>query len=451
MAAPLDILILAAGKGTRMKSDLPKVLHRVMGETLLHHVIRAARALSPRRIGVIVGHRRELVAESLRDEKDCELVVQAEQLGTGHAIRCAAAKFAGKAKDVVVLSGDVPLVRGETLLGLLNRHRQEKAAISLLTAILDEPGSLGRVLRDGKGHVARIVEARDATAEERACREVNAGIYVFKGDVLFKGVRNLAKQPNGEYYLTDVVTGAIASRARVSPEVLSDPAEASGINTKKELAEAHESLRRRILDAHAERGVLIVDPPHTFIAPGAVIGPGTVIQPFSVIGEAVSIGARCRIGPFAHLRPGTCLADDAIVGNFVEVKNSSLGQRSSARHLAYLGDAEIGDDVNIGAGVITANFDGVQKNRTVVESGARIGSNAVLIAPVRVARKATVGAGAVVTAGKDVAEGSVVVGIPARELSVSRNVTKPSPGAKVATSSTRKSAGQSAARGRRKR
>lgn len=451
MAASLDILILAAGKGTRMKSDLPKVLHRVMGETLLHHVIRAARTLSPRRIGVIVGHRRELVAEALRDDKDCELVVQKEQLGTGHAIRCAAAKFAGKAKDVMVLSGDVPLVRGATLEALVRRHKRERAAISLLTAILDDPGSLGRVLRDDRGNAAKIVEARDATPEQRACREVNAGIYVFRGDLLFDGVRQLKKQPNGEFYLTDVVTGTIASRGRVLPEVLVDPAEASGINTKKELSEAHEALRRRILDEHAERGVVIVDPPHTFIAPGVAIGPGAVIQPFSVIGEAVSIGARCRIGPFAHLRPGTCLADDAIVGNFVEVKNSSLGQRSSARHLAYLGDAEIGDDVNLGAGVITANFDGVRKNRTIVESGAKVGSNAVLIAPVRVARRATVGAGAVVTAGKDVAEGSVVVGIPARELGVARNVEKPAPDAPASKTSTRKSVGRSAARGRRKR
>jgi bifunctional UDP-N-acetylglucosamine pyrophosphorylase / glucosamine-1-phosphate N-acetyltransferase len=413
----LDILILAAGKGTRMKSDLPKVLHRVLGEPMLQHVIDAARALGPRRIGVIVGHGRELVRAAMAGEPDLLFVEQKEQRGTGHAVRCARRRFAGEGRDVVILSGDVPLVRAATLAALVATHRRTKAAASLLTAVLDEPGSLGRIVRGPNGRVLRIVEARDATPDELHLREVNAGLYVFRSERLFAGVQKLRPHPpGGELYLTDVVKDLAAAGLRVEAETIADPSEAFGINTRLELAQAHAALKEREIELHAARGVVIIDPPTTFIAKGASIGAGTVVLPFSVISGAVSIGARCRIGPYAHLRAGTTVEDDVSIGNFVEVKNSTLGAGSRANHLAYLGDATIGARVNVGAGVITANFDGARKHRTRIADGASVGSGVVLVAPVSVGEGSVIGAGAVVPKGRDVPAGAVVAGVPARPL-----------------------------------
>lgn len=413
----LDVLILAAGKGTRMKSDLPKVLHRVMGEPLLRHVVDAARALRPRRIGIIVGHRRELVVEEFQGDKSLAFVVQEEQKGTGHAIRCAQAKFARGGGHVMVLSGDVPLMRPETLHDLYRSHLEHDVAASVLTAVLDAPGSLGRIVRGRSGRLEKIVEARDATPEESAVKEINSGIYVFKKEALFAGLKKLEPHPpSGEFYLTDVVKDLVLGGRKVHAEIIMDPTEAFGINTRAELAEAHRALKARILEEHAEKGVIIVDPPTTYIAKGAVIGPGTVILPFSVISGAVNLGARCRIGPFAHLRPGTTIADGATIGNFVEVKNSAIGAGTAVCHLSYLGDATIGSRVNVGAGTITANFDGATKHVAVVEDDAKLGAGVVLIAPVRVGRRSVVGAGAVVTARHDVPEGTTVVGAPARAL-----------------------------------
>ncbi len=416
MARPLDILILAAGRGSRMKSDLPKVLHPLHGQPLIAHVLDEARALKPRRIGVIVGHGRELVKEAAA-AADVEFVLQREQKGTGHAIRCAGRRFAAGEGDVIVLSGDVPLMRAETLRAFVTAHRRSRALASVMTAVLDEPGSLGRIIRDGRGRIERIVEAREASPEQLAIREINSGIYVFRKEELFARLKRLKLHSgSGEYYLTDVIKDLAAEARPVHAYLLEDETEAFGINTLDDLRSAQEALRRRIWQQHAAAGVEIVDPSSTFVAKGVTIGSGTVVWPFSVLMPGVSIGARCRVGPFAHLRTGAVLEDGAEVGNFVEVKNSRLGSMSLVRHLSYVGDAEVGRDVNIGAGVITANYDGRSKHRTVIGDGAFVGSGAILVAPVGVGRDAVVGAGAVVTSGRDVADGETVVGVPARPL-----------------------------------
>lgn len=420
MPSDLDILILAAGKGSRMKSDLPKVLHPLMGRPLIDHVLDEAEALSPREIGVIVGHGRDLVKEALAP-RGVSFVVQREQKGTGHAVRSAAKTFGGRDGHVVVLSGDVPLLTAATLKALVSRHKRAKARATVMTAVLDDPGSLGRVVRDGRGRLECIVEARDADPEQLAIQEINSGIYCFRSQDLFDGLKKLKKHAgSGEFYLTDVVKDLVAAGEKVVAFAADDPSEAMGINTQQDRLAAQEALKARIFEAHTAAGVEIIDPSLTFIDKGVTIGPGTVILPFSAIMGHVSIGARCRVGPYAHLRPGTVLEDGAAVGNFVETKDATLGEDSLALHLAYLGDATVGRGVNIGAGTITANYDGQRKNRTHVGDGAFVGSGSVLVAPVDIGQDATVGAGSVVPARQHVADGQTVVGVPARPLEKER-------------------------------
>ncbi len=420
MARDLDILILAAGRGTRMKSDLPKVLHGLHGQPLIHHVVEEAQQLDPREIGLIVGHGRELVKAAMK-AMDVSFVVQKDQKGTGHAIRCSSRRFSGRKGHVMVLSGDVPLLRASTIKKFYDRHKKSRAAASVITATLEHPGSLGRIVRDGRGRLQRIVEARDADFAELAIREINSGIYIFSNQALYEGLRKIRPNKNsGELYLTDVIKDLVAAGKKVQAIAINDPTEAMGINTRSDLDAAQAALRNRIAMEHAARGVELVDPSSTFVSKGVTIGPGTVVWPFSVIMSGVNIGARCSIGPFAHLRPGTVLEDDAAIGNFVEVKNSTVGEGSLALHLSYLGDTTIGRGVNIGAGVITANFDGKAKHETRIRDGAFVGSGAVLVAPVEVGEKAVVAAGAVVTAKKNVEAGQCVAGVPAKPLPVKK-------------------------------
>ena len=420
MPKDLDIVILAAGRGSRMESDLPKVLHSLLGQPLIDHVLDAAEALNPRDIVVIVGHGREAVKATLKG-RGVKFVVQKEQKGTGHALRCTRRTLAGRRGHVMVLSGDVPLIRANTLEKLFSEHKAHRAQASMITATLDHAGSLGRIKRDDDGRLLGIVEARDADFAELAIREINAGIYVFRNKSLFDGLGAIRLHKGaGEYYLPDVVKDLAGARKRVHTVSISDHTEALGINTRSELLSAQDTLRRRIALEHAAHGVELVDPSSTFIAKGVTIGSGTVVWPFSVIMGGVSIGARCRIGPFAHLRDGTVVEDGAEVGNFVEMKNSTLGEGSLARHLAYLGDAAIGRNVNIGAGTITANFDGRDKHRTRIDDGAFIGSGAILVAPAQVGEQAFVAAGAVVPPGREVEDGDTVVGVPARSTGKKR-------------------------------
>jgi bifunctional UDP-N-acetylglucosamine pyrophosphorylase/glucosamine-1-phosphate N-acetyltransferase len=452
--APLDVLILAAGLGTRMRSQTAKVLHKLAGRPLIAHVCRTAAALSPRRIYVIVGHQAETVEAAVREElgeDGATFIKQAEQRGTGDAVMAARDELANANSTLLILSGDVPLVRAEPTLGALvhqhRTHRGRGAACTLLTVRLDDPTGYGRVLRDAEGRFERIVEQKDATPEERQTNEINAGIYCFETRALFHALERV--QPanaQGEYYLTDVPGILRADGESVSIYLHADAREVSGINTRVELAEFERLLRQRTLRRlMLESGVTLIDPAHTYVSPEAQIGRDCVIHPDvhvegnTVIGDRCEIrsGSRitnsrigngvtikdhcvivdsevsndCSVGPFAHLRMNSRLEDASAVGNFVEMKKSRLGRRSKSMHLTYLGDATVGERTNIGAGTITCNYDGKNKHQTIIEDEVKIGSDTMLVAPVRVGSRSTTAAGAVVT--KDVPPDSLVAGVPA--------------------------------------
>ncbi len=443
----LQVVVLAAGQGKRMHSDLPKVLHPLAGRPLLSHVIRAARALQPAGLCVVVGHGAEAVRERLRDE-DVAWVTQERQLGTGHAVIQALPRLAGDG-TVLVLYGDVPLIAPETLRALVQAADGERLA--LLTQELEDPRGYGRIVRDASGKVARIVEDKDASPEERALREVNTGILAAPRGKLGRWLAALSNDnAQGEYYLTDIVAAAVAEGAAVETSRPAAAHECLGVNSKVELA----ALERRFQMSEARRlleaGVTLADPARidvrgtlscgrdvsidvncifegevllgdgvvvgaNCILRDAAVGPGTQIKPFTLVEEA-RIGANARIGPFARIRPGTALDDEVHVGNFVEVKATRMGRASKANHLAYLGDSSIGRDCNIGAGTITCNYDGANKHRTVIEDDVHIGSDVQLIAPVTVGKGATVAAGATIT--DDVPPGGLT-------LTLKKQVTKP--------------------------
>ena len=444
---PLQVVILAAGKGKRMRSDLPKVLHPLAGRPLLAHVLAAARALSPRRLAVVVGHGGNVVRERLADE-EVAWVEQSPQLGTGHAVQQALPALE-PAGTVLVLYGDVPLISSATLAGLVEAAAGGRLA--LLTQVLEDPTGYGRIVKDASGAVQRIVEEKDANATERGIREVNTGILAVSCERLDAWLARLRNDnAQGEYYLTDIVAAAVADGAPVAVRHPSAAYECLGVNSKAELS----ALERQYQMNHAKRlleaGVTLADPARvdvrgdlecgrdvsidincifegrvvlgdgvrlgaSCILRDVVVGAGTEIRPFSIVEEA-AIGENARIGPFARIRPGTDLAADVHVGNFVEVKASRLGRGSKANHLAYVGDSTVGSDVNIGAGTITCNYDGAAKHRTVIEDDVHIGSDVQLIAPVTVGRGATIAAGATIT--DDVPPGGLT-------LTQKKQVTKP--------------------------
>lgn len=431
--------MLAAGKGTRMRSSTPKVLHRAAGRPLISWVIDAARAAGCERILVVVGNGAERVKEEISGE-DIQWVLQAEQQGTGHALAQAEAHVQGES-NLLVLSGDVPLVSANTLDALSAGAAAGWGAMAV--AELDDPGTLGRVLAGGYGALRRIVEAADASPEELAVKRVNAGLYALPAPEIFDYLRRIrSDNAQGELYLTDAVTAAAADHRLVLLVPLPDPSEALGVNTRAELARVHRRLLERHLAALMDAGVTILEPSRTVIEPGVRVGIDTVIHPAvsllgntsvgpgctlhqgvwlkdstlaeGVVVEAYSVldgaevGEGCRVGPFARLRPASRLLKGARVGNFVEVKGSELGPGSKANHLAYLGDAKVGAKANIGAGVVTVNYDGLQKHPTEIGAGAFIGSDTMLVAPVKVGEGASTAAGSVIT--KDVPAGALAVG-----------------------------------------
>jgi len=437
------VVVLAAGKGTRMKSAVPKVLHRAAGFPLIEHVLRAAAALQPASTVVIVGHQAESVTSALASWPGLTCAVQEPQLGTGHALLQAEPALRGATGTVVLLSGDVPLLRPETLITVVREHTARKAAATVLTAIVNPPDGYGRIVRTD-GRIAAIVEHKDASPEQRAIPEINSGIYAFDLAPLFGALREIgSSNAQGEYYLPDLVTIYRKRGLAVETVTLSDSREILGVNSRKELAEVASILKMTKNDALMAAGVTIVDPSSTYIAPEVEIGADTVIHPGVHLEGRTRIGARCeilpsvriidstvddevvinsfclindahvasgaRIGPFAHLRPQSDVGVDAHVGNFVELKKTTLGRGSKANHLAYLGDATIGERVNVGAGTITCNYDGTLKHQTVIEDGAFIGSDSQLIAPVRV------GKGAYVAAGSSITED-----VPAESLAIAR-------------------------------
>ncbi len=426
-------LILAAGKGTRMKSAVVKVLHPVSGRPMVDWPVMAARLAGADPLVLVVGHQADAVGDHFSSSADVRLAYQAEQLGTGHAVACARGELEGFAGTLLILCGDTPLLRGETLQNLIEHHRSGTAAVTVLTALLDEPSGYGRIVRDETGNVSRIVEHKDADLEELDIREVNSGIYCMESDFVFRHIDSLKPEnAQGEYYLTDLVSRAVSNGLTCQALTVFDSDEIMGVNDRIQLAEASRILRRRINRELMLNGVTLIDPEQSFIDADVVIGPDTIIYPgcsvtgTTVIGSGCTIGQgvsinSCRIGdlcqikagsvledselhhdvavgPMAHLRPGTVLRDHVKIGNFVETKKAVMGPGSKASHLTYLGDAEIGSDVNIGCGTITCNYDGVNKHRTVIGDGAFIGSDVQLVAPVTVGRNSLVAAGTTVTA-----------------------------------------------------
>jgi bifunctional UDP-N-acetylglucosamine pyrophosphorylase / glucosamine-1-phosphate N-acetyltransferase len=434
----LDVIVLAAGLGKRMHSGLPKVLHPLAGRPLLAHVLDTARSLSPRRIFIVHGHGAEQVRAAFAAAQDVEWVLQAEQLGTGHAVQQAAPKL-DRAGDALILYGDVPLVRVETLRRLVEASRN---ALAVLTTELDDPSGYGRVVRDAKGDVTRIVEHKDASADERKLQEVNAGFYAVRAAKLAEWLARL-KNDNAqkEYYLTDIVGFAVGEGLSVAGVKVEDALEVAGVNSKRELAILERVVQQRTAERLLEAGVTLADPQRidvrgslecgrdvsidvncvfegrVRIGDGVRIGPncllrnvsvgaGSEVFPFCLLDDA-EIGAKCRIGPYARVRPGTRLAEDVHIGNFVEVKASRFGAGSKANHLAYVGDSEVGSRVNIGAGTITCNYDGVAKHKTVIEDECFIGSDSTLVAPVRIAKGSYIGAGSTIS--KDTPAGQLTV------------------------------------------
>jgi bifunctional UDP-N-acetylglucosamine pyrophosphorylase/glucosamine-1-phosphate N-acetyltransferase len=406
-------IVLAAGRGVRMKSEKAKVLHALLGRPLIHHVLRALRSAGVKDVVVVVGHQEEAVRKAAGS--GVTFARQTEQKGTGHAVLSAGKALKGRAGLVFVLAGDAPLITPDTLKSMLAAHREAGAAATVLTCCIDDPTGYGRIVRDEAGKFQAIVEHGDATEKQKEIQEVNSGAYVFDSGDLFRALKEVKVNPKkGEIYLTDALQVLLGHQRTVATFRASDPSEVYGINSRRDLVAATNFLRWRILERHMDNGVTIVDPSTTFIEEDVTIGPDTVVLPYTVIEHDVTIGKGCEVGPFSHLRPGAVLDDGAEVGNFVEVKKSRIGPHSKAKHLTYLGDATLGANVNIGAGTITANYDGKNKHATVIGDGVHIGSNTVLVAPVRLGKNVTTGAGAVVLG--DVADDDTVVGVPARSL-----------------------------------
>jgi bifunctional UDP-N-acetylglucosamine pyrophosphorylase / glucosamine-1-phosphate N-acetyltransferase len=416
MQGPVAI-ILAAGQGKRMRSDKAKVLHEVCGQPMIRYVVDAVRGAGAKSIIVVVGFEADQVRAALADEPDVLFATQERQLGTGDAVRSCRPLLEGYSGPAFVLVGDEPLIRPEPLADLLAREQGGHVSCLLGTAVVPDPTGFGRILRDTAGHFLRIIEQRDCAPEEAAIKEVNPSCYVFELPGLWDALDRLdTGNAQGEYYLTDAPALLQAMGRKVLALPVLDPDDILGINTRQHLAQANAIMQARIADRHMTQGVTIVDPRNTYIDGRAEIGQDTIIFPYTVLTGTVRVGRNCRVGPFAHLRDGTVLDDGVEVGAFVETKNSHFRPGAVARHLAYLGDAQVGPDANIGAGVVTANYDGQIKAVTEIGRGAFLGSGAILVAPVRVGEGAVVGAGAVVTKRHDVPPGQTVVGVPARPL-----------------------------------
>jgi len=389
---------LAAGVSSRMNTKLPKVLHEVTGRPMLAYVLDACRSVGVSRIYVVVGFGAEQVRERFAAESaDIVWVPQPQQLGTAHAVMCCKEHLQGFDGQTLVLCGDGPLIRAKTLQTLIEKHEAGQSAATLATAVLEDPTGYGRIIRDDYGNIQGIVEDSDCTPAQRAVKEVNPSYYLFNNQVLLRALEQV--KPDNvkkEYYLTDALSVIIATGHKVIAVTAVRPEEAVGVNSRAQLSVASKIMQHRVQQELMENGVTIVDPDNTWIDARAKIGQDTVIEPFVYIQGEVKIGRGCRIGPFAFLRDGSVLQDDVVLGVFTEIKNATLADGVRARHHSYLGDADIGRNVNIGAGSITANFDGEQINRTMVGDDCYIGSGAVLIAPLMLKAGARIGAGTVV-------------------------------------------------------
>ncbi|QKY70891.1 bifunctional UDP-N-acetylglucosamine diphosphorylase/glucosamine-1-phosphate N-acetyltransferase GlmU [Lentibacillus sp. CBA3610] len=422
-------VILAAGKGTRMKSKLYKVLHPILGRPMVQHVIEQLKPVNLDKMVTIVGHGAEEVSEYIGD--DSQMVLQEEQLGTGHAVLQAEERLKNQEGITIVVCGDTPLITHETYQALFDHHEREGAKATILTAKAPDPAGYGRVIRDGENEVKRIVEQKDATDSELLVDEINTGTYCFDNKALFEALQHVSNDNvQGEYYLPDVIEILQNRGEKVSAFQTPDFEETLGINDRIALAQAEKNLKRRINEKHMRNGVTLIDPDNTYISPETIIEPDVVIHPGSIIkgnttiktdaeigphteigncfvGQASVIkqsvandsyiGDRVKVGPYSHIRPEASIGNEAKVGNFVEVKKSSLGDNSKVSHLSYIGDAEIGTNVNVGCGTITVNYDGKNKYLTTIEDDAFIGCNSNLVAPVTVGKGSYVAAGSTIT------------------------------------------------------
>lgn len=433
-------LILAAGKGTRMKSSLPKVLHKVGGKAMVEKVLETVKAVPTDRQVLVTGFGGEAVRNYLGDA--AEFVEQKEQLGTGHAVREAQALLETYEGTVLVLCGDTPLVRTSSLQDFLNYHCESGNSASVLTAHMDDPTGYGRIIRDDNQHVCRIVEQKDGSPEELAVSEINTGIYAFGGDLLWPALAQIsADNAQGELYLTDVIGILVNEGKVVGAYQVSDSSEILGVNSRVQLAEAEAILRERKNIELMDAGVTIIDPATTYIEESVQVGQDTIIYPGTILAGKTVIGENCRlgpqvrlvdvemgndawihfsyahectikdgvdVGPYVHIRPNTVLGKGVHVGNFVEIKNSVVGEGTKFPHLSYIGDSDIGSKVNIGCGTITVNYNGKTKNRTVVKDGAFVGCNSNLVAPVVIGERSYIGAGSTIT--KNVPDKALAVG-----------------------------------------
>lgn len=435
----LAVVVLAAGEGTRMKSAHPKVLHQICGQPLLKYVINEAKELRPARIVAVIGHQAEKVTALLGSE--IHLVIQDEQRGTAHAVSVSESKLIDFDGTVMVACGDTPLITHDTLRKLFEMHKNTQASATLLSAKLPNPVGYGRIVRRSDGTVERIVEEKDATEDEKKILEINSGFYCFEKDDLFEAIKEIGCQnAQKEFYLTDIVGILKRAGKKIAVCVAEDSSEIAGVNSRRELAQAQETMQGRINDKLMESGVTLVAPHLTFVGPEVEIGKDTIIHPLCFLEGNTKIGEECHLGPSVHLvdmtvgkqvkmenvvaedcivedaaslgpfcrlRPGTVIKKGARVGSYVEIKKSEVGEGSKIPHLSYIGDAQIGKGVNVGAGTITCNYDGVEKHQTVIEDGAFIGSDTMLVAPVKVGKGATTGAGS--TINKDVPEDSLAL------------------------------------------
>lgn len=410
----LRAVILAAGEGTRMKSDLPKVLHPICGRPMISYALSLAAASGVKQPIVVVGAGADEVRKAL--PKEVKVVTQSHRLGTADAVLVTKRAFGGLIGDILILYGDTPLLRRSSVQHLIEAHHKSGATCTLLSTHLADPSGYGRIVREPTGRIVGILEETEANAAHRSIREINAGPMVCKAQALFDALAEVRPTGNRkEMFLTHVVTQlAKKDDAKIHSIRVEETLEALGINSRADLARATGVVRQRILETHLRGGVTIEDPTTTFIEQGVSIGRDTVIRPHTVIETGTSIGRRCIVGPFARLRAGVSIADDARIGNFVELVRTRIGNRVRVSHVAYLGDTTVDEDSNIGAGTVTANYDGKKKHATHIGKGAFIGSDTVLIAPITVGPGARTGAGSVVPSNHDIPRGCTVMGVPAR-------------------------------------
>lgn len=406
-------IILAAGRGTRMKSDLPKVLHQVAGRPMIEYVIDITKALGSLTTYVVVGHGADQVKHLLG--LSLSYVLQENQLGTADAVKRVLPHLKSLNGDVLILCGDTPLLEQSIVADLVAQHRKTEAAVTVLTARLKDPQGYGRIIRNAKGDFIAIREQKNASPQEQAINEINVGVYCVKAQSLSDAVNAIQPNPlTKEFYLTDAIEWLLAKKMTVDTLITEDETTAFGVNTRVHLAAAESIMRQRIMTAHMLNGVSVIDPQNTYIEHGVSIGQDTTIFPGSYLHGGVQVGAKCKIGPFARLRPGTTVEDGAEIGNFTEVSRSTIGRGVMMKHFSFVGDAVVGSESNIGAGTVTANYDGVHKNKTVIGKKAFIGSDSILVAPVTVGDESVVGAGAVVKQGTHIPPGKKAVGVPAR-------------------------------------